>query len=204
MATSPQVRTWTRVLLATMLMALGVWVFLLPLAGPYFGFGQGSAAWLYEWDSGTLEASETTPRPHQDGIPQVDTADHPSRFGTLSCDMSYVRSLWVVVPLTLLLVGAALGLDGFAVFSGAFVGFREGLSKCLLFVAVFGLFAAAGGTKSPRPPPRWAAGMGFARSPQDRMDPSTSERKPGEVSLTAGAAFFISSAIVAVIGILIR
>ena len=44
MATSPQVRTWTRVLLAMMLMALGVWVFLLPLAGPYFGFGQETAA----------------------------------------------------------------------------------------------------------------------------------------------------------------
>jgi hypothetical protein len=45
MATStvPQVRTWTRVLLALMLMALGVWVFLLPLAGPYFGFGFDTA-----------------------------------------------------------------------------------------------------------------------------------------------------------------
>ena len=43
MATSPQVRTWTRVLLAMMLMALGVWVFLLPLAGPYFGFGFDTA-----------------------------------------------------------------------------------------------------------------------------------------------------------------
>jgi hypothetical protein len=38
-STVPQVRTWTRVLLAVMLMALGLWVFLLPLAGPYFGFG---------------------------------------------------------------------------------------------------------------------------------------------------------------------
>ena len=44
MATSPQVRTWTRLLLAMMLMALGVWVFLLLLAGPYFGFGQETAA----------------------------------------------------------------------------------------------------------------------------------------------------------------
>lgn len=45
MATStvPQVRTWTRVLLAMMLMTLGVWVFLLPLAGPYFGFGFDTA-----------------------------------------------------------------------------------------------------------------------------------------------------------------
>lgn len=43
MSTVPQVRTWTRVLLAMMLMALGVWVFLLPLAGPYFGFGFDTA-----------------------------------------------------------------------------------------------------------------------------------------------------------------
>jgi hypothetical protein len=42
-STAPQVRTWTRVLLALMLMALGVWVFLLPLAGPYFGFGFDTA-----------------------------------------------------------------------------------------------------------------------------------------------------------------
>jgi hypothetical protein len=42
-STVPQVRTWTRVLLAMMLMALGVWVFLLPLAGPYFGFGFDTA-----------------------------------------------------------------------------------------------------------------------------------------------------------------
>jgi hypothetical protein len=50
MATStvPQVRTWTRVLLAMMLMALGVWVFLLPLAGPYFGFGfDTTARWRF-------------------------------------------------------------------------------------------------------------------------------------------------------------
>jgi hypothetical protein len=43
-STVPQVRTWTRVLLAMMLMALGLWVFLLPLAGPYFGFGFDTAA----------------------------------------------------------------------------------------------------------------------------------------------------------------
>ena len=40
MATSPQVDLD----MAMMLMALGVWVFLLPLAGPYFGFGQETAA----------------------------------------------------------------------------------------------------------------------------------------------------------------
>ncbi len=46
MATStvvPLVRTWTRVLLAVMLMALGIWVFLVPLAGPYFSFGFDTA-----------------------------------------------------------------------------------------------------------------------------------------------------------------
>jgi hypothetical protein len=60
MATStvPQVRTWTRVLLAMMLMALGVWVFLLPLAGPYFGFGFDTATrWRFSqlhWVTGLV------------------------------------------------------------------------------------------------------------------------------------------------------
>ena len=114
-----------------------------------------------------------------------------------SC-MSYVRSLWAVVPLTLGMVAVALCLDGFAVFSGAFVGYQANLSKSFVFVAAFGLVGAAVGgamQNSPR------ASVG-AWTPPDRLR-ALPGRKPGEVSLSPGAALFISSVIVAVLSILI-
>ena len=119
--------------------------------------------------------------------------------------MSYVRSLWVVIPLTFGMAAVALCLDGFAVFSGAFVGFQANLSKTFLTIAALGLVAAvAGGGVANSPTsnvPGSRLALGFLNSP-DRLR-ARADQKPGEVSLSVGAAFFISSLIVGVISILV-
>ena len=128
----------------------------------------------------------------------------------VGCGMSYVRSLWVVIPLTLAMVAMALCLDGFAVFSGAFVGYEANLSKSFLLIAAFGLVGAiAGGAMNSPRSGLPAVGSHLARpgglgawTPPDRLR-ALAGRKPGDVSLSVGAAFFISSVIVGVISILI-
>lgn len=108
------------------------------------------------------------------------------------CGMSYVRSLWVVVPITLVMVGFALFLAWTAMFTGRVDSFETALPKAIVGVAVFGMLAAVlgGGSAS-------ASRISTVRSRSLR------NRKLGEVSLSPGAAFFISSAIVAVIAFLI-
>jgi hypothetical protein len=122
--------------------------------------------------------------------------------------MSYVRSLWLIVPLTLMMIGIALGLDGFAVLSGAFVGFRDSLSKSFLTVAALGLASVVldGGTNPRASSSRGLAAVGWVGAGLgDRAKAASSlrDRKPGEVSLNPRAGLLISSAIVAVIGVVI-
>jgi hypothetical protein len=129
-------------------------------------------------------------------------------FGMVSCGMSYVRSLWLIVPLTLMMVGIALGLDGFAVLSGALVGFRDNLSKSFLVVAALGLVGAAldSGTNPRTSTSRGVAAVGWVGAGfggRTKAASSLRDRKPGQVSLNPRAGLLISSAIVAVIGVVI-